>query len=118
MDKTLQERILTDGDAEDVTDKPDLGKCPECGNNLITKQGTYGDFVACSGYPKCKYKPPKNSKKTSDTEPAPNYSPVPDGNPQDDVYPTPEASEQQINLTDDIDWERKHRKSFSRRWTG
>lgn len=29
--------------------------CPECGNPLIKRNGRYGEFVACSGYPKCKY---------------------------------------------------------------
>jgi len=30
-------------------------KCPDCGNKLVIRQGRYGDFVACSTYPKCKY---------------------------------------------------------------
>lgn len=30
-------------------------KCPECGKPLRQLQGRYGTFVACSGYPKCKY---------------------------------------------------------------
>lgn len=30
-------------------------KCPECGKNLIRRWGRYGQFVACSGYPQCKY---------------------------------------------------------------
>jgi DNA topoisomerase-1 len=29
--------------------------CPECGKPLVLRQGTYGEFVSCSGYPKCKY---------------------------------------------------------------
>jgi DNA topoisomerase-1 len=29
--------------------------CPECGNKLVIRQGRYGDFVACSNYPKCKF---------------------------------------------------------------
>ncbi len=29
--------------------------CPECGKPLVTRQGAYGEFVSCSGYPKCKY---------------------------------------------------------------
>jgi DNA topoisomerase-1 len=35
----------------------DLGKlCPKCGkHNLIEREGKFGMFVACSGYPKCKY---------------------------------------------------------------
>jgi DNA topoisomerase-1 len=29
--------------------------CPQCGKQLIVKKGRYGKFVACSGYPECKY---------------------------------------------------------------
>lgn len=31
--------------------------CPECGKNLVYRYGKYGKFVACSGYPECKYVP-------------------------------------------------------------
>lgn len=30
-------------------------KCPQCGKNLIERTGRYGKFVACPGYPACKY---------------------------------------------------------------
>jgi len=29
--------------------------CPLCGKELVLRQGVYGEFVSCSGYPKCKY---------------------------------------------------------------
>jgi len=29
--------------------------CPECGNSLVIRKGKYGEFVACSNYPTCKY---------------------------------------------------------------
>jgi DNA topoisomerase-1 len=29
--------------------------CPKCGKPLLRRDGSYGEFVACSGYPKCKY---------------------------------------------------------------
>lgn len=29
--------------------------CPECGNPLVVRKGKYGEFVACSNYPTCKY---------------------------------------------------------------
>lgn len=29
--------------------------CPECGNPLVVRKGKYGEFVACSNYPECKY---------------------------------------------------------------
>ena len=30
-------------------------KCPNCGKPLRSVMGRYGPFVACSGYPECKY---------------------------------------------------------------
>lgn len=30
-------------------------KCPQCGKNLIKRKGRFGEFIACEGYPKCKY---------------------------------------------------------------
>jgi DNA topoisomerase-1 len=29
--------------------------CPLCSKPLVLRQGVYGEFVSCSGYPKCKY---------------------------------------------------------------
>ncbi|MEN6444453.1 MAG: type I DNA topoisomerase [Candidatus Cloacimonas sp.] len=34
-------------------------KCPECGSPLMLRHGRYGEFIACSNYPKCKYARPK-----------------------------------------------------------
>lgn len=30
-------------------------QCPECGKSLIIKEGRFGKFIACSGYPNCKF---------------------------------------------------------------
>ena len=30
-------------------------KCPECGKDLVIKRGRFGEFIACSGYPECRY---------------------------------------------------------------
>jgi DNA topoisomerase-1 len=30
-------------------------KCPKCGEELLKRKGRYGEFIACSGFPKCKY---------------------------------------------------------------
>lgn len=30
-------------------------QCPRCGSSLVVKQGRFGEFTACSDYPKCKY---------------------------------------------------------------
>ncbi|RXH55029.1 type I DNA topoisomerase [Granulicella sibirica] len=29
--------------------------CPKCGKPLLLRNGSYGEFISCSGYPKCKY---------------------------------------------------------------
>jgi|SRR5690554_238759 len=29
--------------------------CPECGKQLVIRNGRYGEFIGCSGYPDCKY---------------------------------------------------------------
>lgn len=29
--------------------------CPVCGSDLVIRKGKYGDFIACSNYPTCKY---------------------------------------------------------------
>ncbi len=30
--------------------------CPQCGRQLVIKEGRYGPFKACSGYPECKHR--------------------------------------------------------------
>jgi DNA topoisomerase-1 len=39
---------------EELTDEI----CPKCEKPLVIKFGRYGKFVACSGYPECKYTKP------------------------------------------------------------
>ena len=29
--------------------------CPECGSPLVIRKGKFGEFIACSNYPTCKY---------------------------------------------------------------
>jgi len=29
--------------------------CPECNSDLVIKEGKYGKFIGCSGYPKCRF---------------------------------------------------------------
>ncbi len=29
--------------------------CPDCGKPLVKKRGRFGEFIACSGYPECRY---------------------------------------------------------------
>ena len=33
-------------------------KCPECNHDLVKKRGRFGEFIACSNYPECKYTRP------------------------------------------------------------
>lgn len=42
---------------ESMRPEPELigEKCPECGHELIIKRGRFGEFIACTGYPECKY---------------------------------------------------------------
>ncbi len=32
--------------------------CPQCGRPLVRKYGRFGEFIACSGFPECKYTRP------------------------------------------------------------
>lgn len=52
------EQKLTEGKTSIPTQKiaiPTGENCPECGSPLIKRNGRYGEFIACSGYPKCRY---------------------------------------------------------------
>lgn len=31
-------------------------KCPECNHRLVKRKGKFGEFIACSNFPNCKYK--------------------------------------------------------------
>ena len=46
----------------DVTHEQTDESCPECGKPLAIKLGRYGKFLACTGYPGCKYAKPLNGK--------------------------------------------------------
>jgi DNA topoisomerase I len=32
-----------------------VGVCPDCGSDLIKRSGRYGEFIGCSGFPKCRF---------------------------------------------------------------
>lgn len=49
--KTAEESIEKIRIADETTDE----LCPECGKPLVIKSGRFGRFLACSGYPDCKY---------------------------------------------------------------
>jgi len=46
-------------------------KCPECGKPLVIRTGKHGPFLACSGYPECRYTAPVGGKDESKPEPQP-----------------------------------------------
>ncbi len=50
---------VANGKAEARPDVPTGEKCPLCGHELVGKHGRFGDYVGCSNYPACRYRPPK-----------------------------------------------------------
>ncbi|MCX6060640.1 MAG: topoisomerase DNA-binding C4 zinc finger domain-containing protein, partial [Campylobacterales bacterium] len=48
-----------------------LGRnCPQCGSELLLRSGRFGEFIACSGFPKCKYtEQTEESQKANPTTP-------------------------------------------------
>jgi DNA topoisomerase-1 len=41
--------------------EPTGESCPDCGKPLVRRQGRFGPFVSCSGYPECTYRPPRRA---------------------------------------------------------
>lgn len=54
LDKYLKEGQETEGVKR--TGIPVDETCPKCGGNLVIKDGRYGRFKACSGYPQCDFR--------------------------------------------------------------
>jgi DNA topoisomerase-1 len=54
FDKDLQKAVLT-AERVKLEDEKTGDACPRCGKPLVIKTGRFGKFVACSGYPDCKY---------------------------------------------------------------
>ncbi len=50
---------LQGGKPEARPDEPTGESCPACGQPLVKRHGRFGDYVSCSNYPACRYKPPK-----------------------------------------------------------
>ncbi len=54
--KELDELIINAEENMEKIEAEKTGeKCPECGSDLVIRKGRYGDFVACSNFPKCRY---------------------------------------------------------------
>jgi len=43
---------------KEFTEKPTKKKCPQCNAPLVIRLGKFGEFYACSNFPKCKYTQP------------------------------------------------------------
>jgi len=54
LDKYLKAGLETEGVKR--TGIPLDEKCPKCGKQLVIKDGRFGRFKACSGYPECKFR--------------------------------------------------------------
>jgi len=54
FNKELQEAVKT-AEKVKLPDEPTGDMCPKCGKPLLVKSGRFGKFIACSGYPECKY---------------------------------------------------------------
>lgn len=48
------------GSMDKIYPKPTGEACPLCGNELVIRKGKFGEFIACSTYPKCKYVKPND----------------------------------------------------------
>ncbi len=44
-------------------------KCPECGGELVYRNGRFGKFISCSNFPKCKYTRQMDGKEKEKPEP-------------------------------------------------
>jgi len=47
-------RMVKIKEADQPTDK----LCPQCGKEMVIRMGRYGKFIACTGFPKCKFYTP------------------------------------------------------------
>lgn len=56
---------------EKVETKKTGEKCPECGSDMVIRNGKFGEFEACSNYPTCKYIK-KKEKEVKEIIPCPN----------------------------------------------
>jgi DNA topoisomerase-1 len=54
FEKDYEKAVLT-AEKVKLADEPTGEMCPQCGKPLFFKTGRFGKFIACSGYPECKY---------------------------------------------------------------
>ena len=53
-DAKPKEPIVEDDDIFDDDDEATPTVCPDCGANLVLRNGPYGKFWGCSRYPQCR----------------------------------------------------------------
>ena len=57
--KNKQEMCLDPNCGKEKATKPHdpkvVGECPKCGKDLLKRSGRFGEFVGCSGFPKCNF---------------------------------------------------------------
>ena len=63
LSKILLEKLSKDLKPVIKLDKV-VGKCPNCGNELVIKKSKNGRFIGCSGYPDCRFTLPLPKKGT------------------------------------------------------
>lgn len=53
----LENQIKGAKGVESMKEKPEETDkvCPQCGKMLVKRRGRFGDFLACSGFPRCRY---------------------------------------------------------------
>ncbi|MBN2409760.1 MAG: type I DNA topoisomerase [Candidatus Aminicenantes bacterium] len=66
----LSRDLAKAGESESVKGKgiPIQEVCPRCGKNLVIRDGRFGRFKACSGFPECTYKESLVKKETKPLE--------------------------------------------------
>jgi DNA topoisomerase-1 len=64
--KALDDAHAKKDEIKDSLQEETKEKCPECGRELIIRWGRNGKFIACSGYPECKYTRPLEEPETID----------------------------------------------------
>ncbi|MFQ6069418.1 MAG: type I DNA topoisomerase [Candidatus Aminicenantales bacterium] len=62
LDRDLEQVMKVEGVRKSGI--PTDEECPECGRQLVIREGRYGRFKACSGFPECKYKESYRKKET------------------------------------------------------
>lgn len=48
-------KAMTQAQKVKLAEQPLGQNCPQCGRPLLIKDGRYGKFIACSGFPECRY---------------------------------------------------------------